>query len=289
MHESPGSLQEACIDYICDNLHDVCQASSTVDQAPEEQRLRFPWADMFLHRNLSDDLLAHLGERRTLTDEMLSLFDHKHTCLNRVKIRKADVSTKGLRVLKQHRITELEAIGLENVSVNDLVGCLGEWSLKNLRALNVANSSFRANARFCVVVSLSKLRNLQVLNVSGTEFDRHGLDIILEDLPVLENLDISETSIDDLSPLRKCKDRLKSLTMYNLRASHNEDIVNILCELSNLRHLDISEGFWGQNFFLNLEPIHLSAADLLNRHHSLPKLVSLDVSGKEGVCETLLK
>lgn len=73
--------------------------------------------------------------------------------------------------------------------------------------------------RYCVVVALSKLRNLQSLNVSCTEFNRHGLEIVAEDLPQLESLDISCTRVDDISPLRKCRDRLKSLTMYNLKVS----------------------------------------------------------------------
>jgi len=73
--------------------------------------------------------------------------------------------------------------------------------------------------RYCVVVALSKLRSLQSLNVSGTEFNRHGLEIVAEDLPQLECLDISNTGVDDITPLRKCRDRLKSLTMYNLKVS----------------------------------------------------------------------
>lgn len=67
------------------------------------------------------------------------------------------------------------------------------------------------------MVALSKLRSLRNLNVSCTEFNRHGLEIVAEDLPYLESLDISCTRVDDISPLRKCRDRLKSLTMYNLK------------------------------------------------------------------------
>jgi Zyg-11 family protein len=73
--------------------------------------------------------------------------------------------------------------------------------------------------RYCVVVALSKLRSLQSLNVSWTEFNRHGLEIVAEDLPQLESLDISCTRVDDISPLRKCRDRLRSLAMYNLKVS----------------------------------------------------------------------
>ena len=287
MHESPGSLQEVCLDYICDNIRDICHVTSA---EPEEKRssLAFPGDDVYFHSNLSDELLSMLGGRSRLDDETLLLFDAQHTCLRRVKIQRASVSTRGLRVLKPHKIVELEAIGLKDVTVNDLVGCLGEWTLLNLRSLNVAHSTFINSAKFCVVVSLSKLRSLQNLNVSHTEFNKHGLEIITEDLPALESLDISGTPINDLTPLRKCKDRLKSLTMYNLRASHSGEIVSVLCELSNLRHLDVSDDS-SVHLFVSLQPTKLNARDLLTRTCVLPHLSSLDISGKEGVDEETLR
>lgn len=36
---------------------------------------------------------------------------------------------------------DLEINGLK-VTVNDLIGCLGDWSLQNLRSLSVAKGSF---------------------------------------------------------------------------------------------------------------------------------------------------
>lgn len=57
------------------------------------------------------------------------------------------------------------------------------------------------------------------MNVSHTDFNTHGLDIVCDDLPHIESLDISCTSVDDISPLRRCKDRLKSLKLYNLKVS----------------------------------------------------------------------
>ena len=80
--------------------------------------------------------------------------------------------------------------------------------------------------RVCVVIGLSKLRSLRTLNVAETEMNKHGLEILIEDLPLLENLDISSTLVDDLSPLKKCKDRLKSLSMYNLKVSSIEEQFN---------------------------------------------------------------
>jgi hypothetical protein len=85
------------------------------------------------------------------------------------------LSVKGLRTLKGHKIIELEALGLTRATVTDLLGCLGEWSLHNLRLLNVTNSTFMGSNKHCVVVALSKLKNLQVLNVANTEFNKTSL------------------------------------------------------------------------------------------------------------------
>jgi Zyg-11 family protein len=82
---------------------------------------------------------------------------------------------KGLRTLKGHKIIELEALGLCRATVTDLISCLGEWSLQNLRLLNVTNSTFMDSNKHCVVVALSKLKNLQVLNVANTEFNKTSL------------------------------------------------------------------------------------------------------------------
>ena len=136
-------------------------------------------------------------------------------------------------------------------------------SLHNLRLLNVGNS------KFCAVVALAKLRNLQVLNVSNTEFSKNSLELVVEDLPLLDTLDISQTKVKDISPLRKCKDRLKFLSLYGckLPASTSEAVVSVLCELQQLVHLDLSD----------VKKFRISA--LLQRTESLPKLQSLDISG----------
>ena len=83
--------------------------------------------------------------------------------------------------------------------------------------------------KFCVVVALAKLRNLQALNVSNTAFSKTSLDLVVEDLPLLETLDISQTKVNDITPLRKCKDRLKSLSLYGckLPASTSDSVVSI--------------------------------------------------------------
>lgn len=288
MYDTPVSLQDCCVDFICDNLAALCDASQTESLLP---KLTFKDHDVFFHGELSEQLLQTLCEKGMLTDRTLSLFDPNVTNLKRVCIQNVNdsqVSAKGLRILKAHRISELEISGLKTVTVNDVIGCLGEWTLCNLRSLNVSNSTFLNSTKFCVVVSLSKLKNLQSLNVSNTEFNKHGLEIIAEDLPCLESLDISSTPINDISPLRKCRERLKYLSLYNLQASNTEDVVPVLCDLTKLVHLDVSDDFPMQPF-TSMQSNKFKIQDLLTQPACLPNLTSLDISGKDGASERMIR
>lgn len=233
-----------------------------------------------------------LCEKGKLNDETIALFDPSVTSLKHVSITNAQLSTKGLRTLKGHKIAELDLIGLKSVTINDAIGCLGEWTLNNLRALNVCNSTFLNSLKFCVVVSLSKLRNLRSLNVSWTEFNKHGLEIIAEDLPNLENLDISSTPVNDINPLRKCKDRLRYLSMYNIPVYNKDDVVPVLCDLTKLVHLDVSDDLVlssAQQPFMDSPNGKFQISDLLVKESCLPQLTSLDISGKDGATEEVLK
>lgn len=141
------------------------------------------------------------------------------------------------------------------------------------------NYTFKFHYRHCVVVTLSKLRALHTLNVSGTEFNKHGLDIVVEDLPLLESLDISCTRVDDITPLRKCKDRLKTLNMYNLKISGCGNLISVLLELNELRHLDISDEKDAHAFEV-FAPARPKITDFLKAVHCMPHLTTLDLSGE---------
>ncbi|XP_046464898.1 protein zyg-11 homolog B isoform X1 [Neodiprion pinetum] len=318
MFESPRSLQEVCVDFICDNVLVLCEVhpgdsglpvSTLPPAAIDEQmstgdgrttvssvssvtnlsslnlsagsatRLSFKDPDAFLPAEISDQLLSSLCERKALSDLTITLFDSKTTRLRHVRLKDASsLSIKGLKVLSQHKVVDLEIDGLK-INVNDLIGCLGEWSLQNLRSLSVAKGSFMDCARSCVVAALTKLRALQTLNVSGTEFNNHGLEIVVEDLQLLENLDISCTRVDDITPLKKCKDRLKSLKMYNLKVSSCGNLIPVLLELKKLINLDISD----ERDAFPLEmfvPVRSKISDLLKASFCMPYLASLDISGR---------
>lgn len=209
-------FQDATLEYICNNIGHVCKLVGSEQDGGT--KLRFKDETIFFHTELSEHLILKLCEHKKVDDLVLTLFSCETSRLKHVKIRDASkLSLKGLRTLKGHKLLELEAMGLTKATVTDLMSCLGEWTLSNLRLLNVANSTFMDSTKFCVVVALSKLRNLQVLNVSRTEFNKTSLELVVEDLVRLENLNISCTNVNDISALRKCKERLKSLSMAGLR------------------------------------------------------------------------
>lgn len=192
--------------------------TSVITEPGGDPKLKFIDENKFFHTELSEQLLIKLCEKNKMDDLVLSLFSSECTRLKHVKLKNASsLSIRGLKTLKGHKILDLEVIGLTRATVTDLISCLGEWSLQNLRLLNVANSTFMDNKKFCVVVALSKLQNLQVLNVARTEFSNSSLELVVEDLPRLESLNMSCTNVNDISALRKIKNRLKYLAMAGLK------------------------------------------------------------------------
>ncbi|XP_054290704.1 protein zyg-11 homolog B-like [Macrosteles quadrilineatus] len=310
MYDSPGSLQDVCVDFICENLGSLCEVtsstvatsrleSSPVDKSVDEQRQNarvptngirvvFKGSEIFLHTEIAEQLLTALCAKKKLCDQVMSLFDVSTTRLRRVCLSDASQLTlRGLKVLRAHKITDLETQGLK-VTVNDLIGCLGEWTLQNLRSLNVAHSAFMDGPKYCVVVALAKLQALQTLNVSNTDFNRHGLEIVASDLPQLENLDISNTRVDDITPLKKLKHRLKSLAMYNLKYILVASKEEVVAEMTELQTLDMSEDRDNHPFEMFVS-IASKTNEFLNKERVLDKLTSLDISGKDEIGRKELK
>ncbi|KAK3701133.1 hypothetical protein RRG08_029606 [Elysia crispata] len=283
MYDTPVSLQSVCVEFICDNLSALCDVQPSATADPKQSKMVFKDPETCFHSNISDKLLSTLSEKGKLNDETLSLFDANHAALRHVSIHNAAVTSRGLRILKGHRVSHLEVTGIKDVTVNDIIGCLGEWTLSNLRNLNVSRNTFLNNSKFCVVVSLSKLRNLHTLNVSFTEFNRQGLEIIAEDLPCLEVLDISSTEINDISPLKKCKNRLKSLSMYNLQLHKSSDPIGVIRELIHLVHLDVSNDVSSESIITSTVTERFHVPNYLAKAESNPNLVSLDISGAADV------
>lgn len=251
--------------------------------------LTFKKGHIYLHTSLSEQLLNILGEKGKLSDQTLSIFNSSNTRLEKVILHNAtSLSWKGLKALKQHHIVDLEANQLK-VTVSDLISSLSEWTIENLRSLSVSDCTFVDNSKMAVMVSLSKLKNLRTLNVSYTEFNNHGLEIIVEDLRHLECLDLSETRVSEISPLRKCRNRLRALIMHNLKIS--DAAIPVILDLHRLKHLDVSRNsnvssrFHQVHVLLdNITPqLSLSINELLLERGALCELDHLDISGCERI------
>ena len=91
--------------------------------------------EMFLHTELSEQLLERLCQNRTdlmveknqMSDLALSLFDPETTRLRSARLTNATkLTVEGLKALHGHKILELEMRGLAKATVTDVVDeCLG--------------------------------------------------------------------------------------------------------------------------------------------------------------------
>jgi hypothetical protein len=81
---------------------------------------------------------------------------------------------------------------------------------------------------------------------------------------------------------------MKSLSIYNIRPLNEDEVIPILFEMKHLVHLDISEDPSIQPF-LNLQNGRFKIKALLSDPCCLPCLTSLDISGKEGANETMIR
>ncbi|XP_021002485.1 protein zyg-11 homolog [Parasteatoda tepidariorum] len=291
MYESPETLQQLCLNFICQNISSVC---STIEDL-NANTLKYVFNNPFMcfPPALSQQLFQKFDEQ-TFTDQLLTIFDSSVTRLSQVYIQNASkLTTKGLRILRSHKISELAVIKLTNVTVNELIGCLDEWTLKNLRILNVSNSSFVNSEKVRVVIALSKLESLRVLDVSNTDFNSQGLEIVADYLKCLESLNISKTKVSDITPLKKCKERLKYLNLYGL-GIYNSKSLPVIFKLYELQHLDISED---KDDHLQILEIPMGSAtitkaqlcEFIENPNSLPKLQSLDISGNSNIDINSLK
>lgn len=88
MYDSPLSLQEVCVEYICENLEALCETAYIKSDDPQNpfmyERLSFKDKDIFFHSEISEQLLTSLSEKHKLTDLTMTLFDPKKTRLRYV-------------------------------------------------------------------------------------------------------------------------------------------------------------------------------------------------------------
>lgn len=136
MYDCPKSLEDLCINTICDHMLTYivpyesepkggwwdkldCRASSIEDDV---EIFKFRDPDIFIINEISEKLLNKLVEKKLLCDATLNIFTSRNTLLKKFKIGNCKVSKNGLLVLKQHNLIDLECVNLKRISIGDILG-----------------------------------------------------------------------------------------------------------------------------------------------------------------------
>lgn len=171
----------------------------------------------------------------------------------------------------------------QSININELVESLNAWSQSNLKSLSVSRDPSLFSS--ILISNIGKLAaSLTRLNVSFTSFNNHSLDLVCQHLPRIEHLDISGTKVNDLAPLTRLRESLKSLHMYHMRASLTDDIVPVVCALFRLTCIDLSCDISTKIFAdtsMSLFDVNHFLEELTRAR--LSELRFLDISGKTGI------
>ncbi|KAG7316712.1 hypothetical protein KOW79_020253 [Hemibagrus wyckioides] len=274
---SPASLTDMCLSLVSSRLEWFC-----VKQGDGSLCLRdlvvFP-------QELADQLLRKMATQGLLNDSTVGIFrNSRQLRLRRACIRTARISAEAFeRALCLHRLLELDASRVNaDLTITDILRCLSgskeaRESLQRLVLNGLSMSSLEESSGRC----FSSLQGLRSLSVSNVDFYDSGLVDVCS-LPRLESLDISNTSVTNLTPLLKCKDRLRYLTMHQLKRLEmsSKQLLHVLSQLEGLQHLDISDD---KQFMSDV------AWQLLETPGILPVLVSLDLSGRKQVSDAAVR
>ncbi|CAN9500617.1 unnamed protein product [Ophioblennius macclurei] len=274
---SPDSLTDLCLTCVSQNLECFCVKRPDGSLCFREAVL-FP-------QELADQLLAKMATEGLLNDSTVGVFRNcEYLRLRRACIRTARISAEAFqKALCPHRLLELDASRVNaDLTIPDILQGLAtnrhcQKSLQRLFLTGLTMSSLEEPIWY----RFSSLQGLRSLSLANVDFYHSGLVDVCS-LPRLESLDLSNTSITNLTPLLGLKERLRSLTLYQIKRLEmsTSQILEILGQFNVLQHLDISDD---KQFTSDV------ARQLLEQSGILPALISLDVSGRKQVTDAAVK
>ncbi|KAM9358319.1 protein zyg-11 homolog [Symphorus nematophorus] len=274
---SPAALTDLCLTYVSQNLECFCVKRPDGSLCFREAVL-FP-------QELADQLLAKMATEGPLNDSTVGVFRNcEYLRLRRACIRTARISAEAFqKALCPHRLLELDAARVNaDLTIPDILQGLTtnkycQESLQRLVLTGLTMSSLEEPIRY----RFSSLQGLRSLSLANVDFYDSGLVDVCS-LPRLESLDLSNTSVTNLSPLLGLKERLRSLTLHQLKRLEmsTAQLLGVIGQLDVLQHLDISDD---KQFTSDV------ARQLLGQPGILPALVSLDVSGRKQVTDAAVK
>uniref|UniRef100_A0A673YPY3 Zyg-11 family member, cell cycle regulator n=1 Tax=Salmo trutta TaxID=8032 RepID=A0A673YPY3_SALTR len=274
---SPASLTDLCLSYVSKNLERFC-----VKHADGSLCLR---DSLLFPQELADQLLAKMATEGLLNDSTVGVFrSSEYLRLRRACIRTARISAEAFqRALCPHRLLELDAARVNaDLTISDILHGLASnkhcrESLQRLVLTGLTMSSLEEPSCHC----FSSLQGLRSLSLANVDFYDSGLADVCS-LSRLESLDLSNTSVTNLNPLLGLRERLRSLTLHQLKRLEmsTAQLLAVIGQLEALQHLDISDD---KQFTSDV------ARQLLGEPGILPALVSLDVSGRKQVTDAAVK
>ncbi|XP_056620405.1 protein zyg-11 homolog isoform X3 [Triplophysa dalaica] len=209
---SPPSLNDLCLTLVSSRLEVFCEIRDDGSLSFREP-LVFP-------QELADQLLCKMATEGLLNDSTVGIFRNcqqfrlRHAC-----IRTARISAEAFhRAICLHRLIELDASRVNaDLTIADILRGLSSnkvllESLQRLVLNGLTMSSLEESNRRC----FSALQSLRALSVSNVDFYDYGLVDVCA-LPRLESLDISNTSVTNLTPLLGLRNRLRYLTLHQLK------------------------------------------------------------------------
>lgn len=136
-------MEELCLDTVCDNILNYVEV---VPKTPTETRRYVTWLDesffegdqkkykfkdddLFLINEISERLLQKFIEKNILCDALLNIFNEHNTKLKSVRMKNCKITIEGLRILRGHKISELECVNIKNVCILDILGNISAFSL----------------------------------------------------------------------------------------------------------------------------------------------------------------
>ncbi|KAA8589280.1 hypothetical protein FQN60_012645 [Etheostoma spectabile] len=274
---SPPALTDLCLTHVSQHLECFCVKRPDGSLCFREAVL-FP-------QELADQLLAKMATEGLLNDSTVGVFRHcQYLRLRRACIRTARISAEAFqKALCPHRLLELDAARVNaDLTIPDILQGLAtnkycQESLQRLVLTGLTMSSLEEP----ILYPFSSLQGLRSLSLANVDFYDSGLVDVCS-LPRLESLDLSNTSVTNLSPLLGLKERLRSLTLHQLKRLEmsTAQLLGVIGQLDVLQHLDISDD---KQFTSDV------ARQLLGQPGILPALVSLDVSGRKQVTDAAIK
>ncbi|XP_045510406.1 protein zer-1 homolog [Colias croceus] len=262
---SPDSLYDICMGYVVNNLDVI----TTQDQLSRWRKLR---DNIILPAEICERFLEAYQKKNRVNDNVANIFrDRDRTRLTIIKLRNARITDEGLRCLMEHKPVTVELVQCEYLSQAS-IDIISENN-ENLVALKFGPLTFTPTPTYSSDSFYHK-RRPEAHKLRRLTVQCRGMLImplmLLKPLKNLTHLDLSEYSSAGAYSLCELK-CLRSLILHNVLWS--KEIIDWICVLHNLRHLDLSHSNDRHGKYYNPNEILLK---LVSR---LPHLESLDISG----------